>query len=41
MFSQMQSIKLNPLRKADDAIELDTTGMTIEEVINAIIQEAK
>lgn len=33
--------KLNPLRKADDAIELDTTGMTIEEVINAIIQEAK
>ena len=26
--------KLNPLKKAEDAIELDTTGMTIEEVTN-------
>ena len=29
--------KLNPLRKADDAIELDTTEMTIEEVRNYIL----
>ena len=27
---------LNPLRKADDAIEVDTTSMTIDEVIEAI-----
>ena len=27
---------LAPLRKADDAIEIDTTGMTIEEVIQAV-----
>ena len=25
--------KLNPLRKADDAVEIDTTGMNIEEVV--------
>ena len=25
-----------PLRKADDAVEIDTTGMTIEEVIQAV-----
>lgn len=31
--------KLNPLRKAHDAQELDTTGMSIEEVTNIIIQE--
>ncbi len=30
---------LNPLRKADDAIELDTTGMTIEEVTDYIYNE--
>lgn len=29
--------ELNPLRKADDAVELDTTGMTIEEVVKAVI----
>lgn len=29
--------ELAPLRKADDATEIDTTGMTIEEVINAVI----
>ena len=29
---------LNPLRKADDAIELDTTAMTIEQVIEEIIR---
>ena len=30
---------LNPLRKADDAIELDTTGMSIEEVTDYIMNE--
>jgi len=29
--------ELNPLRKADDAIELDTTGMRIEEVVQRVI----
>ncbi|MGI6722665.1 MAG: (d)CMP kinase [Anaerovoracaceae bacterium] len=33
--------ELNPLRKADDAIELDTTGMSIDEVINSIITEVR
>ena len=32
--------KLNPLKKADDAVELDTTNMTIEEVAEYIIREA-
>ena len=32
---------LNPLRKADDAIELDTTGMSIEEVTDFILNEVK
>jgi CMP/dCMP kinase len=31
---------LAPLRKADDAIEIDTTGMTIEEVIEAVCELA-
>ena len=31
--------KLNPLKKADDAIELDTTGMSIEEVTDFIYKE--
>lgn len=31
--------KLNPLRKAEDAIELDTTGMGTEEVTAAILEE--
>ncbi len=30
---------LNPLKKADDAIELDTTGMSIEEVTDYILNE--
>ena len=30
---------LNPLRKADDAVELDTTGMSIEEVTAYILNE--
>lgn len=29
--------ELNPLRKADDAIELDTTGMGIDDVIDAVL----
>lgn len=33
--------KLNPLKKADDAIELDTTGMTIDEVIQKILEVTK
>lgn len=31
--------ELNPLRKAEDALELDTTGMSIEQVIDYIIKE--
>ncbi|MBR2547172.1 MAG: (d)CMP kinase [Eubacterium sp.] len=31
--------KLNPLAKADDAIEIDTTDMTIEEVASAILDK--
>lgn len=31
--------KLNPLKKADDAIELDTTVMTIDEVVNFVCEE--
>lgn len=33
--------KLNPLRKAEDAIELDTTGLTIEEVTQKILEVMK
>ncbi len=33
--------KLNPLKKAEDAIELDTTGMTIEEVTQKILEVVK
>ena len=29
--------ELNPLRKADDAIEVDSTSMTIDDVVDAII----
>lgn len=32
---------LNPLKKADDAVELDTTEMSIEEAANAIIKIVK
>ena len=31
---------LNPLRKAEDAVELDTTHMTKDEVTRFIIEEA-
>lgn len=30
--------ELNPLRKADDAIEVDTTGMGIDDVVNAVLE---
>ena len=30
--------ELNPLRKADDAVEVDTTGMTIDEVVAAVLE---
>ena len=33
--------ELNPLKKADDAIEVDTTNMSIEEVKNTIINIIK
>lgn len=33
--------KLNPLKKAEDAIELDTTGMSIEEVTEKILEVIK
>lgn len=33
--------KLNPLKKAEDAIELDTTGLTIEEVTQNILEVIK
>ena len=33
--------ELNPLRKADDAIEVDTTGMNIDEVVAAVLDIVK
>ena len=33
--------KLNPLAKADDAIEVDTTDMTIDEVVQTILDQIK
>lgn len=35
------SRKISPLKKADDAVELDTTGMTLEQQIDLIVKEAK
>ena len=32
---------LNPLKKADDALEVDSTGMDIEEVTETILKEIK
>ena len=31
--------KISPLKKADDAIEIDTTNMSIEQVVDAILAE--
>ncbi len=33
--------KVGPLRKADDAIEVDTTNMTIEEVVQALVSHCR
>lgn len=33
--------KLNPLRKAEDAIEVDTTGLSIEEVVAFVLKEIR
>lgn len=33
--------KTAPLRRAEDAVLLDTSGMTIEEAVNAVVQMAK
>ena len=33
--------EITPLRKADDAIELDTTGMSIDEVTEYILRKVK
>ncbi|KAF9350258.1 hypothetical protein BGX34_001319 [Mortierella sp. NVP85] len=33
--------KVSPLRKADDAMELDTSGLTIEDQVNVIVQEVE
>lgn len=33
--------ELNPLKKAEDALELDTTGLSIEEVTERVIKEVK
>jgi cytidylate kinase len=33
--------KLNPLRKADDAVEVDTTGLSIQQVIDRILEEIR
>ena len=33
--------KMNPLRKADDAVELDTSGMTVEEVVKEVLKQYK
>jgi cytidylate kinase len=32
---------LNPLRKAEDALELDTTGMSVEDVVEKILEVLK
>lgn len=38
---QDKARELNPLKKAEEAIELDTTNMNIEEVVTFIIREAE
>ncbi len=32
---------LNPLRKAEDAVEIDTSEMTIEEVVGAVLSHIR
>ena len=36
-----QAKETSPLKQAEDAIYLDTTGLTIEEVVDKIKEEAK
>ena len=31
----------NPLRKADDAVEIDTTGLTVDEVADKVLEVVK
>lgn len=33
--------KISPLKKAQDAIEIDTTSMSVDQVVNAILSEIK
>ena len=33
--------KISPLKKADDAIEIDTTNMSIDQVVEAILAQIK
>ena len=33
--------KLNPLRKAEDALEVDTTGLDIDEVTELVVKEIR
>ena len=33
--------KLNPLRKAEDAIEIDSTDMTVDQVADFILDKVK
>jgi cytidylate kinase len=33
--------KESPLKKADDAVEVDTTGMTIEQVVDSVVRLAR
>ena len=33
--------KVSPLKKADDAIEIDTTNMSIDQVVDAILAKIK
>ena len=33
--------ELNPLRKADDAMEIDTSEMNVEDVLKVILKEVE
>ena len=33
--------ELNPLRKAEDAVEIDTTGLNIQEVVDIILKKVQ
>ncbi|MNC46334.1 Cytidylate kinase [compost metagenome] len=38
---QDEQREISPLRKAEDAILLDTTNMTIDEVVEAIVSQCR